>query len=98
MLFKEDPCKIGVDNCVYYGALARNGQINEVLRSRYHGTSKTEGFDPKVLKAVDEKMDDGWYSTGTLRGGCYGSNEYYYNSYDNAIKNGKKCGFFDYAL
>ena len=78
------------------------GQLKQALISFYQGYSPTKGFDPKFLKAVDDKIDDNWYSTGIAMSYCYGSNSnnggFGYNSYENAVGSGKRCALFDYAM
>lgn len=51
-------------------------------------------ISPKILKYLDEKLDDGIYNRGTMRSFCEGSNSVGSNSYDQAIDNNGKCGYF----
>ncbi len=52
-------------------------------------------IDPKLLKNLDQKLDDGIFNSGKVRGYCEGSNKNKgLNSYDNAIQNNKNCAWF----
>ncbi len=53
----------------------------------------------KLVKQIDEKLDDGVYNSRKLRGSCYGATGGRgQNSYDNAIQNKKSCDAFNYKM
>ncbi len=60
----------------------------------YYGATESNGLDPKILKSIDEKIDDGIFNSENFRGACHGNASYGYNTYDSAIDNGKKCNEF----
>ncbi len=65
---------------------------NGIIRGIYYGASATKGYEPKLLKQLDKKIDDGEYNYGKLRGYCSS------NSYDAAIGGDKKCSEIMFAL
>ncbi len=81
----------------FYGRnFANEAPSKHAISYVYNGYNSTTGFDPKFLKAVDGKIDDGLYGNGRLRSACYGTSGFYYNSYDIAIDNKNKCGIVQY--
>lgn len=54
----------------------------------------TDSFivDPKLIRTIDQKIDDGSNSNGIVRGNCNGNNGSF--SYDYAIQNNLKCAWF----
>ncbi len=49
-------------------------------------------IEPKIFKAIDDKLDDGIYNNGNFRGYC---ND---NSYEDSIDNKIKCCYLDYRI
>lgn len=64
----------------------------ESLNLQHHNSK--ENSDPKIFKKIDEKLDDGIYNTGNIRGRCY-SGSY---SYDSSITNGYKCSTINFKI
>ena len=56
-------------------------------------TAPEFSIDPKLLKKIDEKFDDGVFNSGIMRSRCQGTTETGANSasYDTAIREKKKC-------
>ena len=52
--------------------------------------SKTK-INPKLLRIIDEKIDDSEYNSGNFRGFCQGTSKLGNNSYNNAEEAGKHC-------
>ena len=83
----------------YRTGLKNFGSMQEALAYSFNNNpSATNGINPKIIKPVDTKFDDGEYWNGRIRAYCYGDNSAGYNNYDNAIKNKKVCLYFLYAL
>ncbi len=61
-----------------------------LLVARFYNNSVNPKY-AKFFKAADEKLDDGLYNEGIVRGTCEGSNRNAYNSYANAIETGNPC-------
>ncbi len=91
-------CQNDNENCNYQRGIGYEGQLKESIYSQYLNSSQTNGFDPRLLKNIDKKLDDGSFNTGMVRGSCYGSKNSGYNTYDNAIESGKKCNKFHYVI
>ncbi len=51
-------------------------------------------IDPTIIKNIDQKLDNGIFNSGILRGMCQGPRSYGYNTYDDAINSNKKCAWF----
>ena len=65
----------------------------------FPGGSARKGMNPKILKQVDLKLDDGEYWNGRIRSSCYGgANGTGKTTYDEAIDKNKKCAHFIYVL
>ena len=96
---------IPTPNGYYLSGIKDFGSIQETIAYYYSG-STGKGMNPKILKQVDKKLDDGEYWNGRLRSECYGKDKdgnvkdtsLGYADYNYAIENGKKCRNLRYAL
>lgn len=66
----------------------------QTIVARYFNGKKTEKDFAEAMKYSDEKIDDGIYSSGNIRGTC----DLAYTSYDEAINNKKYCRILFYKL
>ena len=92
--------------CKYYSGIKDFGSIKEIMYYFYRSATYQKGLEPKIIKDLDRKIDDGKNWNGIFRGACYGKNasggaddtKHFYADYDYAIQNRKKCNYFYYAL
>ncbi len=64
----------------------------ETLNLQHH--NQKEDSDPKFFKKIDEKLDDGVYNTGNIRGRCNSGNY----SYDVSITKNYKCSTINFKI
>ena len=70
----------------------RNGIDNKLMA--IIASKKNNDLDPKTLKRVDIKFDEGTYNNGNIRSECYYNNEL--NDYNYMINNGHRCSYLNF--